>query len=121
MVCIQHLSWRQLLQVPRHVSSRTDLQRAIRGLQPYDVTDLAVVVPGARRRSAAYCQLADMVPMLLPSGEAVPPGGHVYVIVAVDATVLWQAAATRGDVLVQSGCDVKTSTLPTVWLLNDPA
>ena len=96
------LSVRSLLKESRSCS-RLELLQARRALTPYHTQGVVARVPGSVDRAAAWCVLPEVLcglHALQLQGGPIVAQREWWVVISVDGTNVWQAQATRGDVLL---------------------
>ena len=114
-----HLSIRDTFRVQRNCSRR-ELAERRQQLTLYHANCGILTLPHRPPVPAAWCSLSDIVTCLhsfaLQRGtvHAVHPW---RIIVAVDATVVWQAAATRGDVWMEGTSSCGDWTAWRTWFV----
>ena len=93
---------RSLLKESRSCSRR-QLMQARRALTPYKAQGVVAAVAGGVDRAAAWCPLPEVLRGLhllqLQAGPCTSQHDW-WVVISVDGTNVWQAQATRGDVLL---------------------
>ena len=118
MTRLEHDSVSSILRRPRTCSRRM-LRRVRDELTPYRAQTVLVQPDGGRTRHAAVFHLVDILESRVAATAARAPlrfdGTPCRVLIAVDATPVWQTSATRADVwLGLAGMPLNTCD-PAAW------